>query len=143
MGEHTKRLLEECSKGCQMAVESIEQLQNHISDRKMQELAERYRQKHAELERETASLLAKEGAPEPPAGMVASAMSRITSGVRLMMDESAGQVAKLLMDGCNMGVQTITEAANRYTEASRESRALAEKLVKTEEQFSKELKTYL
>jgi len=47
------------------------------------------------------------------------------------------------MDGCNMGIQGITEAQNRYKEASRESRSLAEKLVKLEEQFSKDLKVYL
>lgn len=143
MGEQTRKLLEECSKGCKMAVGSIDQIQEHIKDRKLQELTSGYKKKHRDLEEEGAALLAKEGEGDPPAGMAASAMSWITTNVKLMMDESSSQIAKLLMDGCNMGVQTITEAANRYKEASRESRALAEKLVKLEEQFSKDLKVYL
>ena len=143
MGEQTRKLLEECGKGCQMATGSIDQIREHIKDQKMQELVSGYRKKHRDLEREAARLLAEEGEEEPQAGLAASAMSWITTNVKLLADESSSQIAKLLMDGCNMGVQGITEAVNRYTQASRESRSLAEKLVKLEERFSKDLKVYL
>ena len=142
MGEQTRKLLEECSKGCKMAAESIDQIREHIKDRKMQELVSGYRKKHRDLEREADRLLAEEGEEEPQAGLAVSAMSWITTNVKLLIDESGSQIAKLLMDGCNMGIQGITEAQNRYKEASRESRSLAEKLVKLEEQFSKDLKVY-
>lgn len=143
MGEQTRKLLEECSKGCKMAAESIDQIREHIKDRKMQELVSGYRKKHRDLEREADRLLAEEGEEKPQAGLAVSAMSWITTNVKLLIDESGSQIAKLLMDGCNMGIQGITEAQNRYKEASRESRSLAEKLVKLEEQFSKDLKVYL
>ena len=143
MGEQTRKLLEECSKGCKMAAESIDQIREHIKDRKMQELVSGYRKKHRDLEREADRHLAEEGEEEPQAGLAVSAMSWITTNVKLLIDESGSQIAKLRMDGCNMGIQGITEAQNRYKEASRESRSLAEKLVKLEEQFSKDLKVYL
>ena len=143
MGEQTRKLLEECSKGCKMAAESIDQIREHIKDRKMQELVSGYRKKRRDLEREADRLLAEEGEEEPQAGLAVSAMSWITTNVKLLIDESGSQIAKLLMDGCNMGIQGVTEAQNRYKEASRESRSLAEKLVKLEEQFSKDLKVYL
>ena len=143
MGEQTRKLLEECGKGCKMAIGSIDQIQEHVKDRKLKELISGYRKKHRDLEEESTALLAKEGEGAPPAGLAASAMSWIASNVKLMMDESGSQIAKLLMDGCNMGVQGIAEALNKYREASRESRSLAERLVKVEEQFAKDLKAYL
>ena len=143
MGDQTRKLLEECSYGCKMAIGSIDQIQEHVKDRKLKELISGYRKKHRDLEEESGALLAKEGEGAPPAGLAASAMSWITTNVKLMMDESSSRIAGLLMDGCNMGVQGITEAANRYKEASRESRSVAEKLVKLEEQFAKDLKVYL
>lgn len=143
MGEQTRKLLEECGKGCKMAIGSIDQIQEHVKDRKLKELISGYRKKHRDLEEESTALLAKEGEGAPPAGLAASAMSWIATNVKLMMDESGSQIAKLLMDGCNMGVQGIAEALNKYREASRESRSLAERLVKVEEQFAKNLKAYL
>jgi len=65
MGEQTRKLLEECSKGCKMAAESIDQIREHIKDRKMQELVSGYRKKHRDLEREADRLLAEEGEEEP------------------------------------------------------------------------------
>ena len=113
MGEQTRKLLEECGKGCKMAIGSIDQIQEHVKDRKLKELISGYRKKHRDLEEESTALLAKEGEGAPPAGLAASAMSWITTNVKLMMDESGSQIAKLLMDGCNMGVQGIAEALNK------------------------------
>ena len=143
MGEQTRKLLEECSKGCKMAAESIDQIREHIKDRKMQELVSGYRKKHRDLEREADRLLAEEGEEEPQAGLAVSAMSWITTNVKLLIDESGSQIAKLLMDGCNMGIQSISEHRNQYKHASRESMDLANELVGIEGDFMWELKYFL
>ena len=121
MGEQTRKLLEECSKGCKMAAESIDQIREHIKDRKMQELVSGYRKKHRDLEREADRLLAEEGEEEPQAGLAVSAMSWITTNVKLLIDESGSQIAKLLIDGCNMGIKTLGEKANELKEADKKA----------------------
>ena len=41
------------------------------------------------------------------AGNDASAFSKMTTEMKLMMKDDSSQVAKLVMDGCNMGIQTL------------------------------------
>ena len=48
-----------------------------------------------------------------------------------------------MMDGCNMGIQSIGKFLNEYEEASSESRSLAKKLLHMDEQLMKELKPFL
>lgn len=143
MEECTAKLLEECSQGCKMAISSINQIQEHIKDDRLSSVVSRYKEKHRELEKEAAQLLEEEGKAEPSPKAAASAMSWITTNVKLMMDEGSGQIAKLLMDGCNMGVQGITESIHKYKDASQASRALAKKLVKLEEDMQKDMKGFL
>ncbi len=60
-----------------------------------------------------------------------------------MIEDDGHQIAKLMMDGCNMGIQSISEYQNKYKEASKEATELAKKLVKTEENFMQEMKQFL
>ena len=59
------------------------------------------------------------------------------------MKNSDNQIAKVLMDGCNMGIQSIGEYMNEYTGASEEAKKIAKKLVKLEENFMSDLKKFL
>ena len=74
---------------------------------------------------------------------MASVFSWITTEMKLMIKDDSRQIAKLMMDGCNMGIQSISEAVNENPEASGESKSAAKKLVKELEDFMKELKPFL
>lgn len=143
MQEDTKKLLEECTSGCKMAIHSMEQIKEYVKDDKQLELIESYKQKHQELEKEAATLLQEVGTPEKEPGVMAVAFSWFTTEMKLMMREDSGQIAKLMMDGCNMGIQSIGGFLNQYVGASSESQSLAKELVRTEEEFMKELKQFL
>ena len=52
-------------------------------------------------------------------------------------------VADLIVDGCNMGVKSLTRYQNQYPAASGHARALAGQLIDAEEQLSNELRRYL
>ena len=88
-------------------------------------------------------LLEKHGEQEKDPHPAAAAFSRITTDVKLMLHDDSSQIAKLLMDGCNMGIQSIGKFLNEYEEASSESRSLAKKLLHMDEQLMKELKPFL
>ena len=143
MQEDTKKLLEECTSGCKMAIHSMEQIKEYVKDDKQLELIESYKQKHQELEKEAATLLQEVGTPEKEPGVMAVAFSWFTTEMKLMMREDSGQIAKLMMDGCNMGIQSISEQQNKYTEASKEAKDVAQKLVKLDEDFMREMKQFL
>ena len=54
--------------------------------------------------------------------------------------KAADRSQNFLIDGCNMGVQGITENIHKYKEASKESKSLAQKLVKLEEDMMKDMR---
>ena len=74
---------------------------------------------------------------------MATTLSWFTTGVKLTMDSSNSQIAKLLMDGCNMGIKTLGEKANQYRDADRKASALTQKIIRTEEELMKKLQEYL
>ena len=74
---------------------------------------------------------------------MATTFSLVHHRIKLTMDSSNSQVAKLLMDGCNMGIKTLGEKANRYGNADRKASALTQKIIRTEEELMKKLQEYL
>ena len=130
MEEQTGKLLKECSSGCKMAINSLNQVRDFVKDEKLHQLLDEYDKKHKALEEDISRLLEKHGEQEKDPHPAAAAFSRITTDV-------------LLMDGCNMGIQSIGKFLNEYEEASSESRSLAKKLLHMDEQLMKELKPFL
>ena len=61
----------------------------------------------------------------------------------MMMNGGNCQIAKLLMDGCNMGIQSVSECRNQNREASKEALDLADKVIRSEEGLMKHLRVYL
>ena len=143
MEHHTRELLKECSSGCKMAINSINQMREFVTDEKLKCVLDQYDKKHKELEEDTAKLLQKHGSEEQEPGMMASMFSRFMTDIKLLVNKDDSQVAKLAMDGCNMGIQSLSEFINKYEDASSESIAIAKKIVKAEEQFMQELKEFL
>ena len=143
MEEQTIKLLDECSKGCKMGTDSIEQVKDYVTDEDLWNVIEKYDGKYKELDDEIAGLLNEEGRPEQEPGKMASVFSWITTEMKLMIKDDSQQIAKLMMDGCNMGIQSIGKFLNEYEEASSESRSLAKKLLHMDEQLMKELKPFL
>ena len=143
MDEQTRKLLEECSSGCRMATDSFGQVREYVRDTNLLRLIDDYTEKHRQLEEEAASLLKEAGNEEKEPGVMASMLSWFTTGIKLTMDSSNSQVAKLLMDGCNMGIKTLGEKANQYRDADRKASALTQKIIRTEEELMKKLQEYL
>ena len=139
----TQQLLQECNAGCKMAIKSMDQVIEYVGDEKLEKLIEKYKYAHENLEEETGNLLKQMGKEEKEPGMMATAFSWLTTETKLIVDNSDNDITKILMDGCNMGIQSIGEYSNKYTGASEEAKKLADKLIRLEEEFMQELKTFL
>lgn len=143
MNDHSSELLRECNSGCKMAVNSMDQIQKYVTDSGLKQLLKTYRGKFEKVEDESSKMLEEYGIHEKEPAPLASAFSWISTEMKMMLDQDNSHVAKIMMDGCNMGIQSVAEFLNRYSQASKESKDLAEKLLKEEEDFMGKLKKFL
>ncbi|MDD3403537.1 MAG: hypothetical protein PHQ72_09305 [Hespellia sp.] len=143
MNDDTVQLLKECNLGCKMAVESIHQVTEYATDEKMLHLLEEYKQKHKELEVESEKLLLAAGLEGKEPGMMASSFSWLSTEMKMMMEDDNRQIGKIMMDGCNMGIKSISEYRNQYANADREARNIARGILKVEEEFVQKLEKFL
>lgn len=143
MKEDTLKLLQECDSGCKMAVDSMDQALGYTKDDDLKKLLEQYKEKHKRLEQELSEMLRQGGYQDKEPGIMASAFAWITAETKLMWDDDNNQIAKLMMNGANMGIQSITEYRHKYKEADENAQTIAKKLVRVEEEFLQELKRFL
>ncbi len=139
----TLHLLDECNSGCKMAINSMKQVRQYIKDEKLATLIDSYTEKHEKLEEETGKQLMEYGKAEDRPGVMAKAMSWISTETKLMLKDDATQIAKIIMDGCNMGIQSLSRYINEYVLATPESVHLAQKIIKTEEDLMREMKQFM
>ena len=139
----TQELLQECNSGCKMAIRSMKQVMEYVGDEKLKRLIEKYKYSHENLEEESSELLKEVGKEEKDPGMMATAFSWLSTETKLVMNNSDNEITHILMDGCNMGIQSIGEFSNKYAGASKEAKKIADKLIQLEEEFMQELKKFL
>ena len=120
MDTSTYEILKECNSGCRMAVNSIEQLAAYLKNQELQELFSKYKEDYEKMERES-----------------------ISAEVKMMFNDDTSKIAEMMIDGANMGIKSITEKLNRYSEAEKESISLAKKFEKTCEKQIQDMKKYL
>ncbi|MDE6312527.1 MAG: hypothetical protein K2M46_02735 [Lachnospiraceae bacterium] len=143
MNEDSVQLLQECYSGIEMAVASIDQVMDYNMETDLKALLEKTKTHHKELQKKILERLARAGKKEKEPGMIASAFSWLTAEMKLKMREDNHQIAKLMMDGCNMGIQSLSEYKNTYAGADSEAQQTAKALIESEEEFMKDLKQYL
>ena len=74
---------------------------------------------------------------------MASTFAWFTTEMKLTFDSSNSQIAKLLIDGCNMGIKTLGEKANELKEADKKALDLTRKIIQAEDELMKKLREYL
>lgn len=143
MNNETVELLKECNSGCKMAIESMERVEGKIDDGRLKSIIDEYKDKHEQIKARTAHLLWDAGETQKDPGVMASAMSKVTTEMKMTFSGSSHQAAKIMMDGCNMGIQSICEYENDYKEASEEAKDIAHNLVKIEKEFMGHMEKFI
>ena len=138
MDTSTYEILKECNSGCRMAVNSIEQLVVYLKNQELQELFSKYKEDYEKMERESIRLSEGKLQEEKFSEKAAETFAWISAEVKMMF-----KIAEMMIDGANMGIKSITEKLNRYSEAEKESISLAKKFEKTCEKLIQDMKKYL
>ena len=129
MHQDTSALLQECSSGCKMAIESMERIKTQVTDKQMIELINKYYEPHIKLESECREILMTAGEPDKAPNLMARASSMMQSAIKMGMNEDdTSEAAKLLTKGCNMGIQSLSSYMNEYKAADEKSRKIADRL---------------
>jgi hypothetical protein len=106
-------------------------------------LIDEYNDKHIKLGDECHQMLNELDEEEKDPDKMAKTFSWISTEVKLMMDGNSQKIAELMIDGCNMGIKSLSKYINQYKNASNKSVDLAKRLIKIEQEFMNELLKYL
>ena len=143
MRASTIRLLKKCNAGCKNATNSMKRTGQYVKDAGLKRLIAEYDRKHVKLGDECHRQLGELGVRERDPSAMTKLMTKYGVDFRMTLDPSPGHAAEMMIDGCGMGIKTVSRYMNRYASASDESLALAGKIVKTEKEFMDGLLKYL
>ena len=139
----TISLLKECDAGTKMAISSISEVLEKISDSNMKQLLTESINKHEHLGDEIHHLLLQHQSQEKEPSAVAKGMSWLKTNMKMSIDESDSTVADLITDGCNMGVKSLSRYLNQYKAADEKSKDIAKHLINLEEKLAIDIRQYL
>ena len=143
MDTSTYEIMKECNSGCRMSVNSIEQLVAYLKNQELHELLSKYKEDYEKMERESIRLSEGKLQEEKFSEKAAETFAWISAEVKMMFNDDTSKIAEMMIDGANMGIKSITEKLNRYSEAEKESISLAKKFEKTCEKLIQDMKKYL
>lgn len=141
--EDTIKLLRECSSGIEMAVASIDEVVDKANDQKMKKLLHDFQNEHKKIGDVVKNLLIKNDEKQKSPNPIAKGMSWMKTNIMTTVESKDATIADLIVDGCNMGVKSLSRFLNQFKNADEESKSIAHKLISLEEKLSKELREFL
>lgn len=139
----TIKLLRECDAGIKMGVTSIDEVLPHVKNEKLKETLNDSKKEHERLRSEIETMLSDYEDDGKDPNPIAKGMSWMKTNVMLGIDESDKKVADLMVDGCDMGVKSLSRYLNQYEAAEEKVKDIAKKLIKIEEKLSEDLREFL
>lgn len=142
--EDTIKLLRECNAGIKMGVSSIGEVLPKVQNEKLKKLLLDNKLEHEKLGGETSQILLDYSDEGKEPNIMAKGMSWIKTNVMVnMADNTDKAIAKLITDGCNMGINSLCEYLNKYQAAEEKVKTLTKHLIRLEEDLVHSLREYL
>ena len=141
--QDTIKLLRECDAGIQMGVDSIDDVLNRVKSEKMREFLSKCKKEHQELDAEVQALLEKYRDDGKDPNPMATGLSWMKTTMKMAMDDSDATIADLMVDGCDMGVKSLSRYLNQYEAADEVSKDICKRLIKLEEKLGQQMREYL
>jgi len=141
--QDTIRLLRECDAGVKMGISSIGDVLGYVSSPELKKLLQDSSEEHDGLKAELQGLLAEYNDEGKEPAAMAKGMSWLKSNVKLTVDGSDSTAADLMVDGCNMGVKSLSRYLNRYKAADERSKDMAKRIISAEERLSADMRPFL
>lgn len=141
--QDTIRLLRECDSGIKIGITSVDEVIDKARNQRLKQCLSEYKKDHEQLKEEMQGLLEDyhDDGKEPP--QMAKGMAWVKTNVKMAMENSDATIADLMVDGCNMGVKTLSKYLNQYAAADEKSKDMAKKLIRLEERMSVDMRSFL
>lgn len=139
----TKALLTEGNRGCKYATETIEIALGYAKGASMRSLLSKYGKEHENVKARFRKRLNTEGIKEGHHPAMGAAMAKLHMNVSLTMNPTDSRIAELMINGCNMGIKTLSRLKNRHPSAAPESVCLVGELIDVERGMAEELLKFL
>ncbi len=136
-------LLKKCQAGARTAINSIKEVLDDVASAALRDELVNYLNKHEYIDNEIGACLDRAGQEGKDPSVMAKIMSWMKINVRLLESPKDKTVAKLMLEGCNMGISQLSEYLNTFKDADARSREITERLLTTEEEMGTMLRKYL
>lgn len=141
--QDTIKLLRECDAGIKMGVASIEDVLENVKSDKMRKYLVESKEKHEMLKHEVQALLESYHDDGKEPNPMAQTMSTLKTGMKMAVKESDETIADLMLDGCDMGIKSLSKYLNQYAAADEQSKNITKRLIKIEEDLGRQMREFL
>lgn len=139
----TVKLLRECDAGIKMGISAIDDVIDDVKNGQFRQLLHDSKNQHEKLKQEIVVLLDEHHDDGKDPNPMAKGMSKIKTNMKMAMETTDNTAADLMIDGCNMGVKSLSRYLNQYKSADRKSRDITGRLVEIEDRLSIDLRQFL
>ena len=136
-------LLNYIYQNAKMGIVGIDNIKSEIQDKKFLKLIKEQEQDYYMICTKAIKYLSLSNSERKNITKIAKIMTYMDARKKLMKDKSDSTIAKMMIEGSNMGIIAITEKLNHYEGADKNIIKLAKELLKIEEKNLENLKEYL
>ncbi len=140
--EETK-YLNKLYKCAEMGTIGIDSVIDKTTKEELIEALQSQRKEYDSLCEQIVSILKKYGCEEEKLGKMAKKSSEMMSEMKMKIDDSDSQIAKMMMEGNNKGIIEVTKIKNEYQGEDEEIKELCDNFLKFLEDNLDEMKKYL
>lgn len=139
----TIRLLRECDSGVKMGITAIDEVIGHVKGAGLKNALSDSKHESERLQTDLQKVLHDyhDGGKDP--NPMVQGMSWVKTNWEMLIDGTDSKIAELMMDGCNMGIKSLSRYMNQYKAADERSKEIAKRLISSEEKLSADMRTYL
>ena len=126
-----------------MGIVGIDNIKSSIKDKELLKLIKEQENDYYAICTKAIKYLSLSNSERKNVNMMAKAMTYMDAKKKLMKDSSSSNIAKMMMEGNNIGIIAITEKLNNYKDVNKKIVKLAKDLLKIEQRNLENLKQYL
>ena len=139
----TIRLLRECDSGVKMGITAIDEVIDHVKGRGLQSILRSSKSENERLQTDLQKVLDDYHDDGKDPNPVVQGMSWVKTNWEMLIDGTDSKIAELMIDGCNMGIKSLSRYMNQYKAADEQSKDIAKQLISSEEKLSADMRQYL
>ena len=139
----TVKLLRECDAGVKMGLSAIDEVVTKSKSEDMRKMLTEFRGEHDTLLAKIQNKLSRYHDDCKNPSPVAKGMSWIKTNVKLAIDTSDKTIANLMIDGCDMGIDSLERYQLEFAAADEEAKKFADQLIDLERRIKQAMNGYV